>query len=258
MKPIISMFIFVLLAVSCKQRNKMLVTTDIIETPIDTIKPIEVPQLKLTKELVLGKFDYKTDSTFIKVNSNHSAKEIYLKKQVYNAFLDMYDVANNDGITLKIISGTRNFYEQKAIWERKWKKYNNLAPKQRALKILEFSSMPTTSRHHWGTDIDLNSLSNSYFSNGKGQKEYEWLKANALNFGFYQVYTIKDSGRTGYNLEKWHWSYLPLASHYLEYYNANILQNDINGFKGSELAKDLNIIETYVNGIAKKAINYKS
>ena len=49
--------------------------------------------------------------------------------------------------------------------------------------------MPSTSRHHWGTDIDLNSLNNSYFSSGKGLKEYDWLTTNANHYGFYQVYT---------------------------------------------------------------------
>jgi len=257
MKPILSTFFFVLLIVSCNQNDNKLVTTEIIKKAIDSIEPNNILQLKISKEFVLGKFNYKKDSTFIKVSSDYSTKEIYLNKQVYNAFLDMYNAAKNDSIELKIVSGTRNFYEQKAIWERKWRKYNYLAPKQRTLKILEFSSMPTTSRHHWGTDIDLISLSNLYFSNGKGQKEYDWLKKNANDFGFYQVYTKKDNGRTGYNLEKWHWSFLPLASYYLEFYNNNVTLDDITEFKGSELAKELNIIETYVNGIAKKAINYK-
>ncbi|NJK84501.1 MAG: M15 family metallopeptidase [Saprospiraceae bacterium] len=43
-------------------------------------------------------------------------------------------------------------------------------PQERALKILKYSSMPGTSRHHWGTDIDLNSFSNSYFEQGEGKK----------------------------------------------------------------------------------------
>ena len=89
---------------------------------------------------------------------------------------DAFNKAKRDSIDLKIISGTRNFYEQKAIWNRKWNLYNNLNPIHRAKKILEYSSMPSTSRHHWGTDIDLNSLNNSYFNTGKGLKTYQWLK----------------------------------------------------------------------------------
>ena len=201
---------------------------------------------------MLGKFNYKKHPKFVKVAEQYSSKTIYLDSTTYNAFTKMYESAKLENINLKIISGTRSFIEQKYIWERKWKKYENLQPLDRAKKILEYSSMPTTSRHHWGTDIDINALRNSYFENGQGKKEYDWLINNANSFGFYQVYTTKNNGRTGYNTEKWHWSYLPLAKQYLHYYNTNITYKDINGFKGSELAEDLNIIADYVNGISNK------
>jgi LAS superfamily LD-carboxypeptidase LdcB len=211
----------------------------------------------MTKDFVLGKFDYKNDSTFLKVNPPYSAKAVYLNNQVVNSFLEMYQAAMADGIELKIISGTRNFEEQKVIWERKWKMYQNLEPLARALKILEYSSMPSSSRHHWGTDIDLNSINNSYFHSGKGLKAYQWLKTYANAYGFYQVYTEKDQNRTGYNLEKWHWSYLPLASKYLAFYNKQISTSDITGFSGYDQAQEVMIIKNYVNGISKMAKEYK-
>ncbi|WP_179346514.1 M15 family metallopeptidase [Winogradskyella ursingii] len=209
--------------------------------------------LQVNEDFVLGKFDYKTHKSFTKVNSKFTSKPIYLQIKVYDAFLKMDKAAKKDGINLFIISCTRNFKEQKAIWERKWRKYDNLEETKRARHILEYSSMPSTSRHHWGTDLDLNHLTNSYFETGKGKVVYDWLTKNASTFGFYQVYTDKDNGRTGYNLEKWHWSYLPLAKDYLEFYNLNINYNDIRGFKGDHLAKNMKMIEEYVNGIARKA-----
>ena len=211
----------------------------------------------LTKDFVLGKFDYKNHDLFEKVKPNHTSKTIYLNKEVYHAFLRMHAKAKTDGISLKIMSGTRNFSEQKAIWERKWKKYASLNPFDRAQKILEYSSMPSTSRHHWGTDIDLNSLTNSYFETGPGAQVYAWLLKHANSYGFYQVYTEKNNGRTGYNLERWHWSYMPLASHYLDYYNTHISYSDISDFKGSELAESLHSISQYVNGISEHSKLYK-
>jgi len=210
-------------------------------------------QTFITKEFVLGKFDYKTHSDFIKVNPKHASKTMYLQKRVYDSFVKMYKEAKLEGVHLKIVSGTRNFYEQKAIWERKWKRNANLSPIDNTKKILEYSSMPSTSRHHWGTDIDLNNFNNSYFESGKGKKEYDWLVANANKYGFYQVYTYKTNGRTGYNLEKWHWSFLPLSDIYLQYYNNNVTYNDINGFEGSYLAEELQVINDYVNGISVTA-----
>ncbi len=209
----------------------------------------------ITKNIVLGKFNYRRDTTFVKVEAIHSSKEIYLKKQVYKAFLKMYAKAEAEGVELKIVSGARNFYHQKAIWEREWKRYPNLEPLERAKKILESISMPSTSRHHWGTEVDLNNLENFYFESGKGKKEYDWLVKNAHEFGFYQVYTDKSSGRTGYDLEKWHWSYLPLASQYLSYYNEHIEYKDIKDFTGAELAESLDLISAYVNGVASSSID---
>jgi len=257
MKSLFATFSIVLVWVSCNLKSKEDNSVKTVNILTANTKPIEKSKSGITKAYVLGKFNYKTDSTFTKVSLEHSAKTLYLNKVVYADYIKMYKAAKKEGIDLTILSGTRNFNEQKNIWERKWKKYKTLDPITRAQKILEYSAMPSSSRHHWGTDLDLNSLSNSYFSSGKGKATYNWLQANANNYGFYQVYTNKENGRTGCNLEKWHWSYLPLASRYLDFYNTNVTISDISGFEGSELAKDLNIIEDYINGISKKAKEYK-
>ena len=200
---------------------------------------------------LLGKFDYRKDSDFIAVESKYCSKPMYLQKEAFQKYKEMHDAAKKDGVTLIIISGTRNFIEQKGIWEGKWVKFiTSMDSLSAAKKILLYSSMPTTSRHHWGTDIDINSLDNHYFTSGKGLKEYEWLKKNASKFGFCQVYTDKTaSKRTGYEMEKWHWSYLPISSQYLKKYNELVSYKDITGFTGSYLAPKLRAIEDYVNGI---------
>ncbi len=174
----------------------------------------------------------------------------------------MHDAALQSGLKLTIISATRNFNSQKYIWERKWNGKtpvdgNNLAetvidPVEKAKTILKFSSMPGTSRHHWGTDIDLNSLNNKYFSTGEGKEIYTWLTENASDYGFCQTYTQKNSTRlTGYEEEKWHWSYLPLARPLLDQYTQKVSYDDINGFLGWETAKVLRVIKDYVQSINK-------
>ncbi len=52
--------------------------------------------------------------------------------------------------------------------------------------------MPGTSRHHWGTEIDLNALNNKWFENGKGLKVYQLAYKNAAQYGFHQPYTAKN------------------------------------------------------------------
>jgi len=110
--------------------------------------------------------------------------------------------------------------------------------------------MPSTSRHHWGTDMDLNSLDNSFFESGQGLKIYQWLVTHAAEYGFCQPYTSKVEGRTGYEEEKWHWSYLPLSGFFLEEYKKKVSNKDIKGFNGSEVASSIDVIRNYVQGVA--------
>ena len=208
------------------------------------------------KDLLIGKFKVETHPYFVLVDKKyHEKSEMYLQKQTLESFIKMREAAEKDGIQLTIISGTRDFYSQKSIWERKYNNYKKeeLSEVEIIKKIMLWSSMPTTSRHHWGTDIDINGFDN-YFSeeNKKANKEYRWLVINAPKFDFCQVYTKKGEGKrkSGYNEEKWHWSYMPLARKYLNLYQKTITYKDINGFSGSQFAKEMDIINKYVFGIS--------
>lgn len=208
--------------------------------------------------ILTGKFSPEKEQGFDEVDIEYaSRKGIYLNIEAYKAFIKMFYAAQKDGIKLTIISGTRNFNYQKSIWEAKWNGSRlvdgkNLAvtvsdPVERAGIILKYSSMPGTSRHHWGTDIDLNSLDNQYFETSAGKKVYEWLRENASGFGYCQPYTPGRS--SGYAEEKWHWSYIPLAGGYLTEYVKNINYSHISGFSGSNTAEKIDVINNYVIAI---------
>lgn len=216
--------------------------------PVDSIKPFRTPV-----EELLGKIKYAEHEDFQKANMKYCSKTIYLREEVLAKFEEMYEAAQKDGVVLTILSGTRSFNEQKLIWERKWKKNIQLMDSiSAAKKILTYSSMPSTSRHHWGTDIDLNSFENSYFESGKGKKVFDWLVQHASEYGFFMPYDDKNiSNRKGYNMEKWHWSYFPLADQFLKEYLSVIKCSDISGFKGANLAcsSEIDAIGSYVAGI---------
>ncbi|MBX2961863.1 MAG: M15 family metallopeptidase [Cyclobacteriaceae bacterium] len=211
---------------------------------------------EVDKNYLLGKFNPHQDQRFVQLDDQHTsgaAKGAYLRKETYEAFVRMTEAAKADGVNLVIISATRNYFQQKAIWERKWTAEASVKNEtERARKILLFSSMPGTSRHHWGTDMDLNDLNNEYFDSGEGLKIYEWLKAHAHEYGFCQPYTSKVNGRTGYEEERWHWSYTPLSIPLLEAYKNTIKLTDIKDFLGSDTATKLDVIVNYVDGVACK------
>ncbi|WPP50082.1 M15 family metallopeptidase [Catalinimonas niigatensis] len=236
---------------------------------ISQLEEDSISILNLSKDELLGKIEPSQHEGFSRIAAQYTDKEdIYLRQQAYEDFVRMAQAAKEAGIALQIISATRNFAAQKSIWEAKWngqRKVDGMDlsqamsdPQQRALKILEYSSMPGTSRHHWGTDMDLNALSNSYFASGEGKKVYDWLLAHAHEYGFCQVYTEKGAHRSdGYNEEKWHWSYMPLAAQFLEQYNQKISYEDLGGFDGGQVAQQIEAIGKYVNGIAPRCLNWE-
>ena len=216
---------------------------------------------------IMGKFDPAQHPDFVKVDKKYADVEGYfLRKETYASFEKMCEAAKADGVTLTIVSATRNFERQRAIWEGKWsgsrlienganaaKKYPD--PKTRALKILEYSSMPGSSRHHWGTDIDLNDLDNYTFEQGPGKKVYDWLQKHAHEYGFCQPYTPKGDARpNGYNEEKWHWSYIPVAKKLTDLAARTLTDDMIGGFKGAETAIEIKVVEKYVLGINQECL----
>jgi LAS superfamily LD-carboxypeptidase LdcB len=213
------------------------------------------PSIQVDNDYLTGHFVPGSRPDFVTVGKPYSNKPgMMLRKEAFEAFKKMWDAAKKDGIELSIISSTRTFEQQKAIWEGKWTRFaaEKPDPQARALKILEFSSMPGSSRHHWGTDIDLNDLNNASFEGkGKHNKVYDWLVTHAAEYGFGQPYTAKGTERPqGYNEEKWHWSYLPLARPFRQAFLQQITDADISGFKGSETAVGLHVVEYYVGGVA--------
>lgn len=252
----------VLLFIACEssQKNTDEAAKNLSE---DMTAPSPSPyQPTFSADFLMGKFDPSEHPQMIEIDSKYAdQKGRIMHKEAYAAFQDMHQAAQSDGIQLIIRSALRNFDYQKSIWERKWTGQTILSgninateindPVERAREILKFSSMPGTSRHHWGTDIDMNSFNNTYFESGRGKKEFDWLQENAANFGFCRSYTEKtDNGRTtGYEEEKWHWSYTPLSKIMLKDAQHLLKDSQISGFLGSETATKLSVVENYILGV---------
>ena len=98
----------------------------------------------------------------------------------------------------------------------------SLTDDERQLEILQASSAPGISRHHWGTEFDIFSdVPEQWTTTGPGKNfadEYAWLERNAFTYGFMQPFTIASAfKRFGYMEERWHWSYWPVAQALLEF-----------------------------------------
>jgi zinc D-Ala-D-Ala carboxypeptidase len=224
--------------------------------PKETAPPVPAPKPEFSVEYLMGKFDPAQHPDFVAVDKKYADVEGYfLRKETYESFVKMHEAALADGVTLTIISATRNFAKQKSIWEAKWTGERKI---ENGTKILEYSSMPGSSRHHWGTDVDLNDLDNFTFEQGPGKKVYDWMVKHAHEYGFCQPYSKKsaeEGGRTtGYNEEKWHWSYIPVAKKLTDIAARNMTDDMIGGFKGAETAVQIGIVEKYVLGVNQECL----
>ncbi len=233
--------------------------------PADTLAPAWMPTDPAARVAILtGRIDPAKDSNFIAVDPalTDGDQTYLLRRETADAITRLITAAKADGLTFRVVSATRNFDRQAQIWGAKWRGERtlsngvnlgtaDLSDSAKARMILLYSSMPGTSRHHWGTDLDLNVLEPAYWTSGKGAKEYAWLQAHAAEYGFFQPYTSKANGRTGYEEERWHWSYGPLSRPLLERYRAEVGYQDISGFDGAQSAPLVNAIEEYVGGIAQ-------
>ncbi len=257
--------------ITCKQgptQNQESVTSlEHDRTPLPTSKETLVNiNLDSLTMFLMGRFDPDTHRAFTLVDEKYADRAgLYLQKGTYHSFIAMHEAAKKAGLDIIIRSATRNFWTQKDIWERKWQGKVKLSsgisaaeisdPKERALAILAYSSMPGSSRHHWGTDIDINAFNNRYFETGIGKDIYDWMSVHAASFGFCQPYSEKGLQRPdGYEEEKWHWSYLPIAQELQNQAAQYLVDADVKGFAGADQAPTLNIIEKYVLGINPECV----
>ena len=146
--------------------------------------------------------------------------------EVHNAFEEMQKAALLEGIQLQVVSGYRSYKRQREIWNAKFLAFSEdgLTPQAVIQKIITYSTLPGTSRHHWGTDIDIIDASHEatgdvlmtekFYGDGPYSKLRVWMEKNASNYGFVIVYT-NDVNRKGFAYEPWHYSYKSIAKKHL-------------------------------------------
>ena len=188
--------------------------------------------------------------TFEQITGQTHNPKNSLNLKAQNAFNKMRIAALNDGIDLKIVSGYRSFLRQQQIWNRKYKKYQSqgLSPDAVFDKIVEYSTVPGTSRHHWGTDMDIIDqgatysgdvlVPNKFHGNGPFCKMKDWMELHASSYGFELVYTFNEN-RSGFKYEPWHYSYAPLSRKLLQEYPT---ENDFLNFLRSKEIMGMNEI----------------
>ncbi|MFV8819583.1 M15 family metallopeptidase [Haliea sp. E17] len=164
------------------------------------------------------------------------AGEHRLQPAAARAFALLQADAREAGFDLAIASSFRSFERQLAIFNGKARGLRPvhddagqpvdlaaLGPAEKLRAILRFSALPGTSRHHWGTDLDVYDAAavapdyavqlspQEVWAPGPFAPLHDWLDqrmAQGESRGFYRPY---NEDRGGVAPERWHLSFAPAA-----------------------------------------------
>jgi len=185
----------------------------------------------MARELTPEQLTGKDESHLVELPCGHR-----LQEEAAQAWAALQVDAREAGFDLVIASSFRSFSRQLAIWNGKVSGQRpvfddrgcrvtmaELQPEQQLHAILRFSAIPGTSRHHWGTDLDIYdaaALPADYVlqlspaevaPGGLFDPLHNWLDgriAAGQSHGFFRPY---GEDRGGVAPERWHLSYAPLA-----------------------------------------------
>lgn len=182
---------------------------------------------RLTERQLTGR----EESHLISLDSGHQ-----LQRPVAAAFEALQGEAKTAGFDLQIASAFRSFDRQRTIWNGKASGSRpvhddsgrplalaDLSSSEQLHAIMRFSALPGTSRHHWGSDLDVfdaGALPPDYrlqlspeevAKGGIFDPLHSWLDEKMVGDqcrGFFRPYAID---RGGVAPERWHLSYAPVA-----------------------------------------------
>ena len=157
-------------------------------------------------ELMLTNKFYSLDNTYnsdnmVKVSKQYSYGDNQMVTQeTFDAFLNMFNDAKKEDLTLIINSSYRSYEDQEEIY----KFYKDTRGEKEANKIAAKAGF---SEHQTGMAIDIQTYG-STASTFEEFDEFKWLQNNAHKYGFILRYPKGKEYLTGYNYESWHYRYL--------------------------------------------------
>lgn len=123
-----------------------------------------------------------------------------IRQEVLDAFIEMYNAAKAEGITLIVNSGYRTYEYQKSLYDN----YEKVNGKEYADG---YAARPDYSEHQSGLALDIVSYGMT-MKNFAESDTYKWLVNNCVKYGFILRYPENKEEITGYQYESWHYRFL--------------------------------------------------
>jgi len=158
---------------------------------------------KYSKIFFLNENYVPLDLTNIPTQYTFNQDKIYkIHSEVWPHLKDLLEDAEDEGLSLQIISAFRSFTEQAQLKGAYTVNYG-------AGSANQFSADQGYSEHQLGTTVDFtNPTVADTFSGFSKSAEYAWLKENAYKYGFTLSYPENNSS---YQFEPWHWRFVGIS-----------------------------------------------
>jgi D-alanyl-D-alanine carboxypeptidase len=142
---------------------------------------------------------YEEAGELVDVGPNLVGRTQRLTPDTATRWHQMLTAAREDGITLMIVSGFRDFEYQASLIRKK------ISAGQKLGEILAVNAAPGYSEHHTGRAVDIASPgSRPLTEEFEATEAFAWLEKNAADYGFSMSYP-RDNPE-GFIYEPWHWA----------------------------------------------------
>lgn len=154
--------------------------------------------------ILVNKFYYLTENynsnDIVDMSNWYAFAGRKIKKEVYDAFINMFNAAKKDNVTLIVNSGYRDYKYQESL-------YNQYKDRDGIEGADNYAARPGYSEHQTGLALDIVCYG-ATMENFENSEAFKWLSANSVKYGFILRYPKGKEHITGYAYESWHYRYL--------------------------------------------------
>lgn len=154
--------------------------------------------------MLVNKFNYLPDNydpNIVNIKNWYAYGDQKIDEEVLDNYLDMYNAAKEEGLSLIVNSSYRSYQEQKDIYDEFKDVYGSKYAE-------EYAARPNYSEHQTGFALDLFTEKYATTDTFDQSEEFAWLIKNSYKYGFILRYPKDKEYITGYNYESWHFRYL--------------------------------------------------
>ena len=190
-------------------------------------KTVEMPTDETWKLVLLNRHNQITESYVPTLAPVIEGSTVQVDARMTDAFQQMYNAAQADGITLTPVEGYISRELQNSLYEKKVEELlaQDMTPDNAAQTAAESILPAGCSEDNIGISVCIGLKLESFAQTDT----YEWLQTNAWKYGFIERYTADKESVTEVNARPWYWRYVGTDAAELMHETGQCLEEFLQG-----------------------------